>query len=114
MPRTADWLGLHCCRAEGTVDSDAFLGCVARTRTNTAWHWTGTCPMGHARDPAAVLDSRLRVRGVSSLRVADASAIPFVPSGNTNAAVIALAERAADIIKRDRFPCPWCSFVQTA
>ncbi|XP_034255299.1 glucose dehydrogenase [FAD, quinone]-like [Thrips palmi] len=106
---TLDTSSFTQCAAEGAVDSDAFLRCVARTRTSTSWHWSGTCRMGRARDPRAVLDSRLRVRGVASLRVADASAMPFIPSGNTNNPTIMLAERAADIIKRDRKAlCPWC------
>jgi choline dehydrogenase len=50
-------------------------------------------------DPGAVVDRELKVRGVDALRVVDASVIPTVPRGNTNAPVIALAERAADLIK---------------
>jgi choline dehydrogenase len=60
----------------------------------TNWHPVGTCRMGPDGDPLAVLDQRLRVRGIEGLRVIDASAMPFVPSGNTNAPTMALADRA--------------------
>ncbi len=71
---------------------------IART-TFAFYHPVGTCRMGE--DPAAVLDPELRVKGVEGLRVVDASVMPVVPRGNTNAPTIALAERAADLI-RDR------------
>ena len=57
--------------------------------------------MGAADDPLAVLDPSLRVRGVDGLRVVDASAMPSLPGGNTNAPVIMMAERAADLIAAD-------------
>lgn len=99
---TLDASGFSQCASKGAVDSDAFLRCVARARTTSSWHWSGTCPMGRTGDKRAVLDSRLRVRGVLNLRVADSSAFPFIPSGNTNNPTIMLAERAADLIKSDR------------
>jgi len=57
----------------------------------------GTCKMG--QDPHAVVDDQLRVHGIAGLRVIDASIMPTVPSGNTNAAVIMIAEKGADMIK---------------
>ena len=54
--------------------------------------------MGKSEDKLAVLDSELRVRGVDGLRVIDASAMPFIPSGNTNAPTMALASRAVDFM----------------
>jgi choline dehydrogenase len=61
----------------------------------TVFHPTSTCRMG------TVVDERLRVKGVDGLRVVDASVMPAVPSGNINAAVIAVAEKAADLIRED-------------
>ena len=63
-------------------------------------HAVGSCSMGSDANPAAsALDAQLRVRGVAGLRVADASVMPSLPSGNTNAPVIAVAEKAADLIR---------------
>jgi choline dehydrogenase len=61
------------------------------------WHPTSTCRMGNG--PMDVVDPTLGVHGVAGLSVADASIMPTVPSGNTNAPVIALAEKAADLIR---------------
>jgi choline dehydrogenase-like flavoprotein len=72
---------------------------AART-TFAIYHPVGTCRMG--TDAAAVVDAELRVNGVESLRVVDASVMPTVPRGNTNAPTIALAERAADVIRHGR------------
>jgi choline dehydrogenase len=69
---------------------------VART-TFAIYHPVGTCRMG--TDAGAVVDEQLRVNGIDGLRVVDASVMPVVPRGNTNAPVIALAERAADVIR---------------
>ncbi|XP_052130250.1 glucose dehydrogenase [FAD, quinone]-like [Frankliniella occidentalis] len=87
--------------SKDTFGSDAYLRCVARTRTQTAWHWSGTCRMGRKDDRQAVVDSRLRVKGVLGLRVADASIMPYIVSGNTNAPTIMIGEVAADLIKTD-------------
>jgi choline dehydrogenase len=76
-----DWLGF--CREVGS----------------TVYHPTSTCRMGD--DAAAVVDARLRVRGLAGLRVIDASVMPRVVSGNTNAAVIAIAEKGADLVRAD-------------
>lgn len=78
-------------------DSDADIEAHCRQRLQTLYHPVGTCRMGD--EPTAVVDRELRVRGVEALRVVDASVMPSVPRGNTNAPVIALAERAADLIK---------------
>jgi choline dehydrogenase-like flavoprotein len=81
-------------------DSDeALREHVART-TFAIYHPVGTCRMGEDAD--AIVDAQLRVNGVESLRVVDASVMPTVPRGNTNAPAIALAERAADLIRHGR------------
>ena len=69
----------------------------ARANGQTTYHVIGTCKMG--QDPQAVVDDQLRVHGIAGLRVVDASIMPTVPSGNTNAAVIMIAEKGADMIK---------------
>jgi choline dehydrogenase len=78
---------------------EALRAHVART-TFAVYHPVGTCRMGE--DEAAVVDPQLRVNGLEGLRVVDASVMPVVPRGNTNAPTIALAERAADVIAHGR------------
>jgi choline dehydrogenase len=81
------------------VTSDTDLLAFARSAGTTVFHPTSTCRMG--ADANAVVDERLRVRGIGNLRVVDASIMPTVVSGNTNAAVVMIAEKGADMILQD-------------
>jgi len=80
------------------VRSDAELLDYVRSSVVTLYHPVGTCTMGGDSRWNSVVDLELRVRGVAGLRVVDASVMPVVPRGNTNAPTIAIAERAADLI----------------
>jgi choline dehydrogenase-like flavoprotein len=81
----------------GVVD-DADIEAFVRRNVELLYHPVGTCKMGTGDD--AVVDPQLRVRGVEGLRVVDASIMPQIPGGNTNAPTIMVAERAADLIKQ--------------
>ncbi len=79
--------------------SDAELLEAARQHSQTIYHPTSTCKMG--QDKFAVVDARLRVHGIEGLRIADASIMPEIVSGNTNAPAIMIGEKAADMILQD-------------
>jgi choline dehydrogenase len=87
-------------RPGAQVASDEDLARAAGDIGTTIFHPVGTCKMG--RDPLAVVDERLRVHGVTGLRVVDASIMPTITSGNTNSPTIMIAEKTADMIRDDR------------
>ncbi|MEC7764306.1 MAG: GMC family oxidoreductase N-terminal domain-containing protein [Pseudomonadota bacterium] len=82
--------------------SDSELEQAVRDNLATVYHPVGTCRMGAEDDPNAVLDSRLRVRGIRGLRVADASVMPAIIGGNTSAPAMMIGERAAEFILEER------------
>lgn len=82
-------------------DSDKYWECYIRHMSTTIYHPVGSAKMGPSSDKTAVVDSRLHVKGISGLRVADASIMPNIVSGNTNAPTIMIGEKAADFIKED-------------
>ncbi|KAF9920035.1 hypothetical protein FBU30_010228 [Linnemannia zychae] len=82
-------------------EDDAAIEQFIRQNCNAYLHSVGTCSMGPASNPNAVVDNRLRVHGIDRLRVVDASVIPKVIAGHTAAATVMVAERAADLIKDD-------------
>ncbi|XP_020281968.1 glucose dehydrogenase [FAD, quinone]-like [Pseudomyrmex gracilis] len=83
-----------------TFKSDAYWTCVARHVSTTLGHYAGTCRMG-TRKNSGVVDHRLRVHGIGGLRVVDASVMPTIVAGHTNAPVYMMAEKAGDMIKED-------------
>lgn len=83
------------------LQTDEELNAWIRQRALSIYHPAGTCEMGPASDPAAVVDARLRVHGVPGLRVVDASIMPTLVSGNTNAPTVMIAERAAQMMSED-------------
>jgi choline dehydrogenase len=80
------------------VRDDAAIDAWVRETSNTIFHPVGTCRMGPATDPEAVVDAELRVRGIEGLRVADASVMPAIVGGNTSVPTMVIAARAAQLI----------------
>jgi choline dehydrogenase len=83
---------------EPALEDEAAIEQYLRIRSDTIYHAVGTCRMGS--DEQSVVDLNLRVRGVDNLRVVDASIMPTLIGGNTNAPTIMIAEKAVDLIKR--------------
>jgi choline dehydrogenase len=89
-----------------SVASDADIDAWIRRAAETIYHPVGTCRMGAAGDPMAVVDEQLKVVGIKGLRVVDASVMPTLVGGNTNAPTIMVAEKAADMILGRGAPAP--------
>ena len=85
-------------RVQGAFVTDAEIEQWIRAKCETIYHPVGTCKMGPASDPMAVVDDKLLVHGVEGLRVVDASVMPTLIGGNTNAPTMMLAERTAAIM----------------
>lgn len=99
-PALAEHVAERFVPAPGEVDDEALRAHAARW-AKTVFHPVGTARMGPEGDALAVVDARLRVRGVAGLRVVDASVMPTIPSGNTNAPTMMIAERAARFIREE-------------
>ncbi|XP_014675291.1 PREDICTED: uncharacterized GMC-type oxidoreductase Mb1310-like isoform X1 [Priapulus caudatus] len=89
----------HLC-AHHPADTDALYGCIVKHIAMTMYHYAGTCKMGRSSDPATVVDPQLRVKGISGLRVVDASVMPAISGGNTMAPTLMLAEKTAVDIRQ--------------
>lgn len=89
------------CLEVGPFGSDEYFACQAQMFTFTIYHQSGTCKMGLKDDPSAVVNNRLMVHGCERLRVIDASVMPEIVSSHTNAPVFMIAEKGADMIKKD-------------
>lgn len=89
------------CTTKGFIPCDEYIECLAKERSYPSLHLASSCRMGSANDVNAVVDERLRVRGVSSLRVIDASVMPTNIEPGTYATTIMIGERGAQFIKED-------------
>lgn len=94
--------GCHLCPDKKyAYECEPYIRCVIIQMVYTGYHPVGTCRMGDPRRKDTVLDPRLKVKGVERLRVCDASIMPIVTNGNTNAPSMMIGEKCADLIKQD-------------
>jgi choline dehydrogenase len=98
QPALAEWVESELAPGPDAVTDDELADYIRKTH-NTVYHPACTAKMGPAGDPTAVVDPQLRVRGVSGLRVADASVLPFLPAINPNITCMLVGEKAADLIR---------------
>ncbi len=111
QPAMRKFKGAEIQPGDDATSDDAIAGFI-REHAESAYHPSGTCRMGAANDPAAVVDPECRVIGIEGLRVADSSLFPLIPNGNLNAPSIMLGEKASDhILGREMLPpsnqVPW-------
>ncbi len=99
QPALAPWIVRELAPGPDVVE-DRAISRYVRSTANTVYHPVGTCKMGAAEDPKAVVDPQLRVRGVDGLRVADASIFPFIPTVNPAITVMMVGEKCAAMVKR--------------
>ena len=88
------------CKSHGPWSNEYFK-CVAENAPLTCYHPVGTCKMGSPKDEMAVVGPNLKVLGIENLRVIDASIMPRIVGGNTNAATVMIGEKGADMIIKD-------------
>ncbi len=100
QPALRDWIARELAPGANAITDDELVDYVRKTH-NTVYHPAGTVRMGAPDDSQAVLDPRLRVKGVTGLRVADASVVPFLPAVNPNITIMMIGEKASDLIVED-------------
>lgn len=100
QPPLQPWIDRELAPGPDAVADGELIDYIVKTH-NTVYHPAGTARMGAADDPQAVLDPRLRVKGVAGLRVADASVMPFLPAVNPNITVMMIGEKASDLVAAD-------------
>jgi choline dehydrogenase-like flavoprotein len=100
QPALDEWAGKELAPGKDVKTDDEIADYLRKTH-NTVYHPSCTAKMGGDGDPSAVLDARLRVRGVDGLRVADGSAMPFLVAVNPCITTMAIGERCADMLKED-------------
>ena len=100
-PELSQYTGEILAPSQEIVDDDAALEAYIRSTASTTWHVCGTCRMGRAGDPLAVVDQRARLLGIEGLRVADASIMPDIVSCNTNLTSMMIGERVAEWLKSE-------------
>jgi choline oxidase len=100
QPALLGWVERELAPGAGAVSDDELIDYIRKTH-NTVYHLAGTAKMGAAGDPTAVVDPRLRVKGVTGLRVADGSIMPFLPAVNPNITTMMIGEKASDLVTED-------------
>ncbi|MGH3669561.1 MAG: GMC family oxidoreductase [Pseudonocardiaceae bacterium] len=100
QPSLQGWIDRELAPGPGAVTDDELIDYACKTH-NTVYHLAGTARMGAVNDPETVLDPRLRVKGVSGLRVADGSVMPFLPAVNPNITTMMIGEKARDLLVED-------------